>query len=159
MENIESFKDRGGWWVVAQFCLLVIALWLPTWDGASAFYNPLHPIRLIGLLLLLAGMGLLGFAIVTLGPSLTPFPKPRAGATLHTDGLYGWMRHPIYAAIILVASGWALSLMSALGVAFVLLLLIFFDQKARHEERLLREQFPDYDAYAQRVPRFVPRIC
>jgi protein-S-isoprenylcysteine O-methyltransferase Ste14 len=32
----------------------------------------------------------------------------------------------------------------------------FFDAKARHEERWLRQKFPAYAAYAQQVRRFIP---
>ncbi len=38
------------------------------------------------------------------------------------------------------------------------MLIPFFHAKARHEERRLREKFPDYAEYERRVRRFIPRI-
>jgi protein-S-isoprenylcysteine O-methyltransferase Ste14 len=35
---------------------------------------------------------------------------------------------------------------------------IFFDAKARREERALAKRFPAYPRYAQRVRRFIPFI-
>jgi protein-S-isoprenylcysteine O-methyltransferase Ste14 len=39
-----------------------------------------------------------------------------------------------------------------------LALAFFFDAKARHEERWLLRQFPEYDSYARRVRRFIPGL-
>ena len=35
---------------------------------------------------------------------------------------------------------------------------VFFDRKARREERWLRSRFPKYAAYERRVRRFIPGI-
>ena len=37
------------------------------------------------------------------------------------------------------------------------ILAVFLDAKARHEERLLCQHFPDYPQYMRRVPRYLPR--
>jgi hypothetical protein len=43
-------------------------------------------------------------------------------------------------------------------VAISFVLGVFFDAKARHEERWLRQQFPAYAGYERRVRRFIPWI-
>jgi protein-S-isoprenylcysteine O-methyltransferase Ste14 len=59
----------------------------------------------------------------------------------------------------MVASlGWALMFQSAASLAITLLLLPFFNAKARREERWLREAFPGYEEYSRRVGRFFPRL-
>jgi protein-S-isoprenylcysteine O-methyltransferase Ste14 len=68
------------------------------------------------------------------------------------------VRHPIYTGIVLGALGWALAWLSVAGAAYAALLAVFFDRKARREERWLRSRFPDYAAYAHRVRRFIPGI-
>lgn len=64
----------------------------------------------------------------------------------------------LYTALICAAVGWSLVRSSWPAFAVSLALALFFDAKARHEERWLRQQFPDYTRYEQRVQRFIPWI-
>jgi len=96
--------------------------------------------------------------LMALGRNLTPFPRPAAGTQFVQHGIYGLMRHPLYAALIYAAAGWSLIRSSWPALAASLALAIFFDAKARQEERWLRQQFPDYARYQQRVRRFIPGI-
>jgi protein-S-isoprenylcysteine O-methyltransferase Ste14 len=152
-----SFSERGGWWVAAQVPLLALAIVLPPWtarsDGGFG-----HPLQWLGIPLLVGGM-LLAFAgLFALGRALTPFPYPREGSPLVARGPFRAVRHPIYTGIVLGALGWALAWLSVAGAAYAALLAVFFDRKARREERWLRSRFPDYAAYAHRVRRFIPGI-
>jgi protein-S-isoprenylcysteine O-methyltransferase Ste14 len=54
--------------------------------------------------------------------------------------------------------GWALVWRSWPALLAALALAPFFDGKARREERWLRQQFPEYVGYENRVRRFVPWI-
>ena len=101
-----------------------------------------------------------GFAgTVALGRNLTPFPKPSAHTQLVQGGIYGLMRHPLYTAVFCASVGWALVWQSWPALlARCLRAGKFFDAKARHEERWLRQQFPEYADYEQRVRRFIPWI-
>jgi protein-S-isoprenylcysteine O-methyltransferase Ste14 len=68
------------------------------------------------------------------------------------------MRHPLYTAVFCASAGWSLVWRSWPALAVSLLLALFFDAKARHEECWLRQQFPDYAGYERRVRRFIPWI-
>ncbi len=152
-----SFSERGGWWVVAQAPLLVLAIVLPPWTarGDGGFG---HPLQWLGLALAAGGVLLVLAGLVALGRALTPFPHPREGARLVTRGLYGLVRHPVYAGLLVGALGWALAWLSVWGLAYSALLGVFFDRKARREERWLRSRFPEYATYARRVRRLIPGI-
>ena len=80
------------------------------------------------------------------------------GHRLVTEGPYGLVRHPLYASLIFVSFGWGLIRQSWPALAAALALAVFFNAKALREERWLREKFPEYAAYEQRVRRFVPWI-
>jgi protein-S-isoprenylcysteine O-methyltransferase Ste14 len=125
-------------------------LWRREWTS--------QPVAFFGILLLLTAAlcGIAGAA--SLGHNLTPFPKPRADAHLVQHGIYGLIRHPLYTAVFCGAVGWALLCASWPALIAALALAPFFDAKARHEERLLRQLFPDYSQYQQRVRRFIPWI-
>ncbi|MGH8681891.1 MAG: methyltransferase family protein, partial [Burkholderiales bacterium] len=86
------------------------------------------------------------------------FPHPREGVQLVRRGVYGLVRHPVYAGLLVGALGWALAWLSVAGVIFSALLAAFFDRKARREERWLRSRFPEYAAYQRQVRRFIPGI-
>lgn len=127
----------------------------------SWFFAPhphVAPAHWAGVALALTGVALAVWASRTLGRSLTPFPKPKEDAQLATEGPFALVRHPIYTAGVLFFAGcslnlgwWGLAATAALAVLWVL--------KARTEERYLQQQFPQYDAYRQRVRRrFVPFV-
>jgi protein-S-isoprenylcysteine O-methyltransferase Ste14 len=96
--------------------------------------------------------------MLALGRNLTPFPKPIQGGKLVMHGPYRFVRHPIYAGLIFSTLGWALVRANLLGLALVMLLLLFFDLKSRREERWLREAYPEYEAYQQRVHKLAPWV-
>jgi protein-S-isoprenylcysteine O-methyltransferase Ste14 len=151
----DGFVQRGGIWVLSQGLLLlgVIAsalLWRNQWRSSVAI--------LCGILLLLAA-GVCGIAgVLTLGRNLTPFPRPSASTRLAYGGIYALMRHPLYTAVMCGSVGWALVWASWPALLAALALAPFFDAKARREERWLRQRFPEYAGYEQRVRRFLPGI-
>jgi protein-S-isoprenylcysteine O-methyltransferase Ste14 len=64
----------------------------------------------------------------------------------------------VYAGLIAAAVGWSLVAASAAGLGAALLLGLFFDLKARREERWLATAYPGYGDYARRVHRLVPFV-
>ena len=68
------------------------------------------------------------------------------------------MRHPIYSGLSLAAFGWSLIWNSIAALVATLLLLAFFDIKARREERWLEEKFTGYAAYRSRVKKLIPFV-
>ncbi len=148
-----DFLQRGGLWVLGQTTLLSLTvaggvLCRNQWQSSAVTLCG------AGLLLIGAGCGLAG--LVSLGRNLTPFPRPAAGSRLVQTGIYSFMRHPLYTAVFCGATGWALVWRSWPALLAALALCPLLDAKARHEERWLRQQFPEYSGYEQRVRRFVP---
>jgi protein-S-isoprenylcysteine O-methyltransferase Ste14 len=83
---------------------------------------------------------------------------PDQKTELVTTGLYGYIRHPIYALSILLmlCSAAVVPTIPMAGVAVVHILLML--AKARNEERFLRAAQGDaYAEYCRRTGRFVPR--
>jgi protein-S-isoprenylcysteine O-methyltransferase Ste14 len=140
-------SDKGGGWVLAQFALIISILLLglvpAVWPGW---------LRLIGLPLVLAGLALGIWAGRTLGPALTPYPRPSEEAALVERGPYGVVRHPIYVAGVLIFLGYGL-LASIAATAAVVALAVLWHFKAGVEERHLGERFAGYDDYRRRVRR------
>lgn len=153
----ESIWQRGAGWVLAQFPLgglaLLAALVGPELPAAVREQTRWPALALIG-----AGGALFVAGALSLGRSLTPFPKPRPDTRLNQGGAYRLVRHPIYAGGLIAVVGWALLQGRWLGLLATLALGVFFDAKARREERWLTAQFPEYPAYQRRVRRLIPFI-
>jgi protein-S-isoprenylcysteine O-methyltransferase Ste14 len=105
-----------------------------------------------------AGVALIVGAGRSLGPGLTVCPLPNARAELRTDGLYRYVRHPIYSAVILVSVARTVASGDARQAVVSIALGSLLYGKSSFEERALARRFPDYSAYAARTPRFVPRM-
>lgn len=110
---------------------------------------------------LIFALGLLVFAwaVVSLGGNnFTILPDPRSANTLSQRGIYRWLRHPMYTAVLLC--GLAVSFgapsparWTALVVCAVVLVI-----KVHHEEALLTARYPDYPQRMKGVARLCPWI-
>jgi protein-S-isoprenylcysteine O-methyltransferase Ste14 len=150
---MRGFVHRGGAWVLGQGVLLGGVILLAVFQRGGGC----HPmVAISGAVLLLIGAGVALAGAVAIGRNLTPFPKPAEQTILVRHGIYRVIRHPLYTSVIAASFGWGLVWESwpAVGVAAVLI--PFFHAKARLEERWLRRKFPEYAAYEQQVPRFLP---
>jgi protein-S-isoprenylcysteine O-methyltransferase Ste14 len=140
--------------------LLGIPLWmlglLLAWLQPARFlFLPGTVVKVLGWLLIIAGSVLAIWGHVALGWR-THFPSIRD--SLVRDGLYGRLRHPIYAGGMLIFVGLALlkptsALLLACTLGFVWLIV-----QARLEEIDLVQRLPGYRAYMKEVPRLVPRL-
>lgn len=149
--------DRGGAWVAGQFALMAVIvlspLVAPGWpDGAVT------ALRVAALVLIVAGVIVVGWAARTMGRSLTAFPEPAAHATLVEAGPFAHVRHPIYAGALLVFLGISLAT-GPFALALTGVLVLLWVGKLRSEEVRLRRRFAGYAAYAARVRwRLVPGV-
>jgi len=78
---------------------------------------------------------------------------------LAITGPYARIRHPQYAAFVLIMFGFLLQWPTLLTLAMFPVLVFMYVRLALAEEREVRAQFgAEYDRYAARTPRFVPRL-
>lgn len=154
----DGFGARGGWWVVVQIPLLLLAYLVPRWTGQAIPGSVAMLLAYAGQALLVTGALLTFTGVVALGRGLTPFPQPLPASQLRTRGAYALVRHPLYSGILLMAIGWSLYSSSVVGLVFDVLLFAFFDRKAAREELWLAEKFPDYASYRSRVKKLIPWI-
>jgi protein-S-isoprenylcysteine O-methyltransferase Ste14 len=98
-------------------------------------------------------------AYKSLKPSLSVNPIPRDGAAFIRSGIYRNMRHPMYAAVILL--GFGLSGFSASPAAIVIcgILIINIVVKAKVEDNLLLKRHPEIWEYQLSTPGFIPCRC
>jgi protein-S-isoprenylcysteine O-methyltransferase Ste14 len=79
--------------------------------------------------------------------------------SLATAGPYAYTRNPLYLGSLLMGVGFAVAARSWwVGVALVVMFFAIYMPVIRDEEAFLRRTFPEFDEYARRVPRMLPRI-
>ncbi|OBJ03113.1 isoprenylcysteine carboxylmethyltransferase family protein [Mycobacterium sp. 1465703.0] len=82
-----------------------------------------------------------------------------AGQTVISNGLYRYVRHPMYVGNVIMMIGIPLALGSYWGLLFVIPGTFVLILRILDEEKLLTRELPGYPEYAQRVPyRLVPRV-
>jgi protein-S-isoprenylcysteine O-methyltransferase Ste14 len=135
-------SDRAGNWLLAA---------AGTFGGLLLRPQGAHPewgVR-AGLGLQLLGLALALASLAALGRS---FGFVAADRGLQTRGPYAVVRHPVYAAYVLIQCGYVLQAVSLRNIVVLALVTGCNAGRAICEERVLAEN-SDYAAYRQRVPR------
>jgi len=117
------------------------------------------PLRVVGFGVGLAGAVLLVWACVLLGRFLMHEAAVREDHALLASGPYRFVRHPVYAGYLALLLG---SGVASLNVCLLLIWpvsLLGILIQAASEEQLLRARFgQEYERYARRTGRLVPRF-
>jgi protein-S-isoprenylcysteine O-methyltransferase Ste14 len=113
-------------------------------------------VRISWILFILAGVLLL-LAAVPLWPSLTVRPEPKEGPFI-TRGIYRWVRHPMYTAVLLLGMGLYLSKPHLVMMIFLLGLMYVMFSKATYEDAFLRSKWSSAADYQRRVGMFFPKF-
>lgn len=118
------------------------------WQG-NAHFSPLHTVSNI---LVLGGLALLAVSWKVLF-------RAQRNNQIASTGPYAKIRHPQYAAFIIIMIGFLLQWPTIPTLVMFPILISVYSRLARREEREAFEQFGErYAQYARGVPRFIPRI-
>ena len=151
--------ERGEWYVVLQFALfLLVVLGPSTWPGYPHWPGSTRLWRISGATLLVWGVVLGAVALRYLRPSLTAAGGLKPKGALVASGPYRLVRHPLYAAQILLGLGWSLALGGWLTALYAVALGVLLSFKSSLEERRLVQRFPEYQAYQSRTWKLIPFI-
>ena len=82
---------------------------------------------------------------------------------LVTNGPYRYVRHPIYAAILLFTLAGVIDNIHEgrrawLGLVLVIVIVLGLATRIVSEEKLVRARYPEYEAYARRTKRLLPGV-
>ena len=133
-DRVAKLRVPGGFLLVAGFVWLAA----PTWNSLSA-----------GLPFSLLGLALRAWAAGHLEKNMA----------LAESGPYAYVRNPLYIGTLMTAAGLVIaSRRWELGVLFTAVFLSIYLPVVELEEQHLRTLFPNYTAYAKRVPSLLPRL-
>ncbi|WP_221393498.1 isoprenylcysteine carboxylmethyltransferase family protein [Dyadobacter sp. NIV53] len=148
-----SRKKKDLIYVGIQVLLFISYLFVPA--PVNVAVNQIT--RIVGLALLIVGTGIFLAGLFQLRKSLTPFPSVRSDGHLVTNGIYRFIRHPLYTGIIAGLFGYGLYSIHTGRLTIVVLLAVLFYFKSIYEERMLLTAYPDYKQYRLQTGRFLPK--
>ena len=133
--------------------------WLTTTCGTLAplLLRPVEAAQdvLVGEVLIVLGVVMQIFALAALNRSFGLLPALRG---VKSRGLYSLVRHPLYAAYVIIFSGYLINNQSLSNAAIVLFGIAFLVMRIHYEEALLIKQ-ADYRQYLNKTRwRLIPAI-
>ena len=146
---------KGRVWFAIQAVIALALLVTPVVSRAP--WSPM--VRAVGAGVFVVGLGFLVWSYRVLGGSHSPWTAPREGASLVTNGPYRIVRHPVYAAYVVIGLGLEVMLASPAGLIVAAVAYGYYHLRTREEERWLVQTYPDYATYRERVRgRLLPGI-
>jgi protein-S-isoprenylcysteine O-methyltransferase Ste14 len=126
------------------------ALTLRLWPRSFGAY-------LLGLVLLVAGLGVAVWARAYLGRNWSGTVSVKEGHELIRTGPYAYVRHPIYTGLLTAVLGTAIASGTVSAALGFLIILAALARKLRTEEVFMRETFSgEYPRYSAEVPALIP---
>jgi protein-S-isoprenylcysteine O-methyltransferase Ste14 len=121
--------------------------------------GPVWPFRWYAWIFYLAGLVLGFWSLVAIGwNNLNAAPDVLPSGRMVTSGPYRWIRHPMYAALLLIFIPLVLTEASRLRILILAVLVINLFFKIRYEELQLKEMFTSYEEYSSTTWRLLPRV-
>ncbi len=90
--------------------------------------------------------------------SFSVFPEPKTKGRLITDGIYSFIRHPMYAGVLIVVGTLVIQFFAIPRLICLLVLATVFILKIVEEEAFLSKRFPEYADYQKKTNRLIPFI-
>jgi protein-S-isoprenylcysteine O-methyltransferase Ste14 len=145
--------------VVVGILLFPLMYVFSPWLNIANYSLPIW-VNGLGIVTLMIALWLFWRAHHDLGQNWSPTLQIRAGHTLINNGVYQYIRHPMYTSVLLWCIAQALLLPNWItGLAGIISFSIAYTTRIGKEEQMLLAQFGDeYQAYQQRTKRLVPYL-
>jgi protein-S-isoprenylcysteine O-methyltransferase Ste14 len=134
------------------------------WVASPALRFAEYPLRIgplvAGVMCFVIGLWLFYRSHADLGTNWSITLEVREGHRLITQGVYRWVRHPMYSALALYSVGQALVIPNwVAGLSNLIAFAVLLALRIGAEERMMAQQFGnEYTAYTARTKRLIPRV-
>lgn len=141
----------------AAMLLAYVYAFFPDTKGLD-FYVPV-PLRLAGALLMLAGNILFLLAHIYLGKQWSAELEIQPGHKLIVNGIYRWIRHPMYTGFLIFGLGLLFLSANILGCAYLPAVAVMIYFRLPSEEALLIDEFgEEYLEYRKTTSTLFPGL-
>jgi protein-S-isoprenylcysteine O-methyltransferase len=154
-------EDRGSmralWSAITLGVVLAIAC---GWVTSARVHAPVHIMRLLALVLILAGLAVRWLAILTLGRFFTVDVAIQTDHRVVQAGPYRFVRHPSYSGLLLAFLGLGVFFGNWLSLVVLLvpITLAVVNRVVKEERLLLAALGASYAEYCAHTKRFIPGI-
>lgn len=127
--------------------------------GFATAFIP-YSFRICGIFMALTGIYLFWYSNKLLGKNYNGTLRINHNHTLVTDGIYQYIRHPIYLSLFVFRIGvFLISSNYLIGISFIFLLSVIVFTRLKKEENMLIEEFgQEYIDYREKTGALLPRI-
>jgi protein-S-isoprenylcysteine O-methyltransferase Ste14 len=147
--------------VIAAFGQFIIpAIYLATGAPREAEY-PISVLQVIvGVAIMAAALVMFRVTHKQLGRNWSVSLETRTDHKLVTEGLYRWVRHPMYSSFLLLAIGQCLLLPNWIAgpIGLLAIAILFFFRVGREEAMMMETFGEEYRRYMSRTARIVPFV-
>jgi len=149
----------AGLLALPAFLSTILYVFIPAWMSWAVLPLPIWA-RWLGVAIALGGFVLLQWSQGSLGENWSDAPKLLEGQEMVSSGPYRWIRHPIYAAFLLIlGSPLLISANWFVGATWIGMTALDVASRINAEEAMMLGQFGDqYRAYMRRTGRVFPRL-
>lgn len=155
---MSSRKTTGKIFVVLQFTLASVYIAGTIAENRLTDRAQTDFIYGVSIFFLFLGVLIVSLAIFAFRQRITPNPVPLASAKLRTNGIYCYIRHPMYTSVIFAFIGISLFMNAYIMFFSNIVVVIFLVIKINFEESRLLEKFHEYEAYRKKTKRLIPFI-
>lgn len=154
-KELFAFQRHGPYMFVAAEALLLLFIF----NGGFMFQNPFSLWQVFSWILMLASAGLAVFgfhALKRYGKAVEDWENT---TRLVHEGVFTYIRHPLYASLMLLAGGMLLKDLSVPAASAFMVTICFLVAASRVEERENLAKFgAEYEHYVLRTKRYIPLI-
>jgi protein-S-isoprenylcysteine O-methyltransferase len=155
--QLAELKDNGSWWLIAFSSILMSGIILGV---LHVRWTPDLPTYLIsiGIILMILGVALRIWAVITLGKFFTMHVVIFSNHHLVDTGPYRWLRHPSYSGVFITTIGLGLATGYLIVlITFLIILGFALGYRIYVEEKALKEKFgKEWIAYSAKTWRILP---
>jgi protein-S-isoprenylcysteine O-methyltransferase Ste14 len=143
---------------VGTIAMVIAALVVSALDHRFGWSQVATPVVVIGAILVAFGLGM-ATTVVNQNSFAAATIRVEAEQPVVSTGLYGLVRHPMYAGAVIMMVGMPLALDSYWGLVTLVPGVAVLALRIVDEEKMLREELNGYDEYIQKVHyRLVPGV-
>jgi protein-S-isoprenylcysteine O-methyltransferase Ste14 len=143
---------------VGTMAMVIAVLVVSALDHRFGWSQVPTPIVVVGDILVAVGLGM-AMVVVNQNNYAASTITVETGQTVVSTGLYGLVRHPMYAFALLVIVGMPLALGSYWGLVTVVPAVAVLAFRIDDEEKMLRQELDGYSEYTEKVHyRLVPGV-